>query len=209
MGRSQRQKKSQHVGRALAKTSEEIASEKLNESEKVKPTRYYFFWQKGSPFSQWHPCRYELNNVAYCCAEQGMMHGKAELFKDHEAAEKILSTNDPGLMKSLGRAVRSFDDKKWRQNRERIVYENSLAKFTQNPHLLESLMNTEGLLVEASPYDRIWGIGLSEAKARNLPDEKWRGLNLLGKILTQVRDEIKSGMHDELIAASVDQASEI
>lgn len=126
-----------------------------------------------------------------------MMHGKALLFEDHEIAAKILQTTSPRTMKALGRKVRGFNDKVWTKNRERIVYENSMAKFTQNPHLLQGLLNTNGLLVEASPYDAIWGIGLAEASARNMPHKQWPGLNLLGKILTQVRDDILASVEAE------------
>ena len=161
--------------------------------------QFHFFWKSGSPFSQWHTSQYELNGFLYSCAEQGMMHGKALLFEDYETAAKILQTPSPRAMKALGRKVRNFDEKVWKKNRERIVFENSVAKFTQNPGMLKALMNTNGLLVEASPSDAIWGIGLVEANARNMCHKNWPGLNLLGKILTQVREAIRAGIYDELL----------
>lgn len=152
---------------------------------------YVFFWRKGSCFSQWHPSKYELNGYEYTTAEQGMMHGKALLFEDNETAAQILATNDPRKIKQLGRLVRGFKDIVWKKNREMIVYHNNMAKFTQNEIMKDVLMATRGaLLVEASPSDRIWGIGLREADAKRTSPNKWKGLNLLGKILTKVREDI-------------------
>ena len=172
------------------------ATEHDKEDEK---TRFHFFWETESPFSQWHRSRYTLNGFSYSCAEQGMMHGKALLFDDQEVAALVLQTNNPRKIKSLGRKVQGFDEKVWEQNRWKIVYENSVAKFTQNAHMRKALLSTQPncLLVEASPSDRIWGIGLVEAEARQLPPSQWKGLNLLGQILTQVRDEIATGMHND------------
>jgi ribA/ribD-fused uncharacterized protein len=118
------------------------------------------------------------------------MHGKALLFGNKAIASQILATNDPRTMKALGRKVQHFNEKGWKRNRETIVYNNIMAKFSQNLNLHDALLNTSGLLVEASPSDTMWGIGLHERAARNIPEEKWHGLNLLGKILTQVRDDI-------------------
>jgi ribA/ribD-fused uncharacterized protein len=161
-----------------------------NKIPKMENQKYHFFWQKGSPFSQWHSSAYTLNGYTYSTAEQGMMHGKALLFGDKAIASQILATNDPRTIKALGRKVKPFNEKAWKRNREAIVYNNSMAKCSKNLHLRDALLNTSGLLVEASPSDTIWGIGLHEKAARNIPEEKWQGLNLLGKILTRVRDDI-------------------
>lgn len=184
---------------APAESAEDI--EQRNEAaDGQQLDKFHFFWKSGSPFSQWHPSKYTLNGVEYSCAEQGMMHGKALLFEDEEVSAQILETTSPREMKALGRLVRFFEPKIWNQHRVRIVYDNTVAKFTQNPHLLQALLNTQGLLVEASPSDAIWGIGLAESNARKMSPERWPGLNLLGRILTQVRDEIREGFHDVLIA---------
>ena len=119
------------------------------------------------------------------------MHGKATLFGDEDVADQILKTDDPRAIKSLGRKVRGFHEKQWKKQREMIVYRNNVAKFTQNELLMEALLATRGLLVEASPSDQIWGIGMHENDAKRVPEEKWKGLNLLGKILTRVREEIR------------------
>jgi ribA/ribD-fused uncharacterized protein len=127
----------------------------------------------------------------FVCTEQYMMHGKAVLFGDTEVAERILAATAPKTHKALGRKVRGFDEQVWKRERERIVYEGNHAKFTQNARLLELLLATAGTeLVEASPLDRIWGVGLSAEDPRIQDPSQWRGLNLLGKVLTRLRDEL-------------------
>ncbi len=155
-------------------------------------SKYEFFWRSESPFSQFFSCQYILNQKEFNCAEQGMMYGKAVLFKDHEIAKKILECDDPTKMKKLGRIVKNFDQETWEQNRETIVYENNMAKFSQNPYLKEALFATgDRKLVEASPFDTIWGIGLGKDNPKAQSSKTWRGLNLLGKILTRVKHDLK------------------
>mmetsp|Transcript_12181 Transcript_12181/g.26870 ORF Transcript_12181/g.26870 Transcript_12181/m.26870 type:complete len:169 (-) Transcript_12181:181-687(-) len=159
-------------------------------------------------FSQWHMSTYTMNGVDYVCCEQGMMHGKALLFGDFDTARLILKTNSPRKMKSLGRKVKRFSEEEWNKNRIDIVYRNNVAQFTQNENMRKALLETNGALVEASPLDRIWGIGLCEADARETTPSEWKGLNLLGHVLTRVRDEIQAGVHDELIEEGSDQTVE-
>lgn len=152
---------------------------------------FTFFWRPDSPFSQWHPCAFVVDGVGFTCAEQFMMHGKARLFADAEIAAEILATPDPRTHKALGRKVRGFDDRRWKAAREGIVYAGSRAKFTQNPALRAALLATAGTrLVEASPMDRIWGIGMASSNPAAIDPTKWRGLNLLGAILTRLRDDL-------------------
>ena len=152
---------------------------------------FTFFRRPDSPFSQWHPSAFVVDGVAFACAEQFMMHGKARLFDDAEVAAEILATPDPRAHKALGRKVRGFDDRRWKAAREDIVYAGSRAKFTQNPALRAALLATVGTrLVEASPMDRIWGIGLASSSPAATDPTRWRGLNLLGAILTRLRDEL-------------------
>ena len=153
--------------------------------------RFTFFFRPEAPFSQWHPARFELAGHVFGCAEQYMMYGKAILFGDAEAAAAILEAGSPKQQKALGRKVRGFDDRIWKGNREAIVGDGSRAKFTQNAALREALIETAGTeLVEASPFDRIWGIGLAASDPRAEDPARWRGQNLLGKILTRLRDEL-------------------
>ena len=152
---------------------------------------YTFFFGPESPFSQWHWSEFMVGEQVFVCAEQFMMHGKAILFGDTEVAAELFTKSHPRDHKALGRKVKGFDDKIWKREREGIVMAGNRAKFTQNPALLDALMATRGTeLVEASPYDKIWGIGLAASDPRANDATKWKGQNLLGKILTKLRDEL-------------------
>jgi ribA/ribD-fused uncharacterized protein len=150
-----------------------------------------FFFRPESPFSQWYPARFVVGGITFGCAEQFMMHGKALLFGDHEAAARILDAPSPRAHKAIGRTVRGFVEATWAAAREGIVYTGSRAKFTQNEDLRRALLATrKTLLVEASPFDRIWGVGLAADNPRIDDPRNWRGKNLLGYILTRLRDEL-------------------
>lgn len=153
---------------------------------------YCFFWRSGSPFSNFHPAEYEYDGNVFTCSEQGFMHSKAVLFGDHAIAEEILKTTSPMKIKQLGRQVRGFKEKTWKNARVDIMYQHCFAKFAQNEHLKEALMRTKDkAMVEASPSDAVWGIGLNEDKARRRAPETWRGQNLLGQVLDRVREELR------------------
>jgi ribA/ribD-fused uncharacterized protein len=152
---------------------------------------YTFFFTESSPFSQWYRCSFSVDAITFNCAEQFMMHGKAKLFDDADTAAKILAADHPRDHKALGRKVKDFDDAAWKRAREAIVLDGNRAKFTQNPELREALLATRGTtLVEASPYDKIWGIGLAATDPRAQDPTQWKGQNLLGQILTRLRDEL-------------------
>jgi ribA/ribD-fused uncharacterized protein len=152
---------------------------------------YTFFFGEASPFSQFHRCVFSAAELTFMCAEQYMMHGKAILFGDREIAEQILVATQPKAQKALGRKVRNFDDVIWKKNRESIVLAGNRLKFTQNADLKTALLATRGTtLVEASPRDRIWGIGMGANDPRAQNEATWRGQNLLGKILTMLREEL-------------------
>ncbi|HEY4177538.1 MAG TPA: NADAR family protein [Kofleriaceae bacterium] len=152
---------------------------------------FTFFFTEAHPFSQWYPCAFTVDGDTFNCAEQFMMHGKAMLFGDAETAKKILAAGHPKQQKALGRKVTPFDDVKWKASRLAIVKAGSRAKYTQNKDLLDKLLATKGTtLVEASPFDRIWGIGMAASNPLATDPTKWRGQNLLGKILTELRDEL-------------------
>ena len=155
---------------------------------------FTFFFTEASPFSQWYRCSFTAGANKFNCAEQYMMHGKALLFDDAAAAAKILAADHPREHKALGRKVKGFVDTTWKREREAIVRAGNHAKFTQNPTLRELLLATKGTtLVEASPFDKIWGIGLAASDARAQDPQQWKGQNLLGKILTALRDELIAG----------------
>jgi len=152
--------------------------------------RFTFFWQ--GPFSQWYPSRFEVDGVTYSHAEQYMMAEKARLFGDGEVLRMILSAKTPKEQKAMGRKVRGFDESLWNSMAKEIVKRGNIAKFSQNPDLLEKLLSTDGTtLVEASPYDTIWGIGLRADDPLAEDRATWRGSNWLGEILTEVREELR------------------
>lgn len=156
--------------------------------------KYTFFWKDASPFSQWHKAGFTIDGVHYKTAEHWMMWKKAMQFGDALKAEEILQAKHPKDAKQKGREVAGFDSYEWGQSCKRFVYEGNYAKFTQNPALLQVLIGTgDTLLVEASPYDKIWGIGLDEETARRTPASKWPGTNWLGEILTTLRDDLVVG----------------
>jgi len=155
--------------------------------------RHVFFFGKQDVFSQWHPCLFEMDGINFNCSEQAMMYYKALVFKDEESVKKILLSKNPKDQKALGRKVKNFDKGAWDKEKIKVVTIVNYAKFSQNPILKQKLMETgDRILVEASPYDRIWGIGLG-VSADGIDDPKnWKGKNLLGKSLVSVRSMIRS-----------------
>lgn len=157
----------------------------------MKNEEFVFFWGNESPFSNWHKIDFEVDGIHFNCSEQYMMYHKALLFDDVEIASQILQTKSQGKQKALGREVHNFDAQVWEDNCKRIVYNACRNKFLQNENILKYLLKTKGkTLVEASPVDAIWGIGLAENDPRALDRHQWRGKNWLGEVLTQLRDDL-------------------
>ncbi len=153
--------------------------------------KFTFFYRTKHPFSQWYPCSFIIDGIQFNCTEQFMMFSKAKLFANESIAEKILELKEPREQKALGREVKNFDEAVWNKEAKSIVYKGNFAKFTQNENLKILLLKTAGTtLVEASPSDIIWGIGLPEDHPDRFDKTKWRGKNWLGEVLTQVRDDI-------------------
>ena len=146
-------------------------------------------------FSQFYPCKFTLDGITFNCAEQWMMYQKAMLFTGNEKlAEQILAHTDPAKIKACGRKVKDFNGAVWDGLRELIVHKGNLAKFSQNKELAKVLVNTgNAILVEASANDSIWGVGLDASNPDIYDQDKWQGLNLLGKVLMNVRDSIATG----------------
>ena len=141
--------------------------------------------------SQWTTCEFEVDGETYNCAEQYMMAEKARIFGDEETREKIMKETQADKIKELGREVKGFDPEVWNQHKFNVVVKGNLAKFGQNPPLLEFLKKTgSAVLVEASPYDNVWGIGMKEGDKDIEDAEKWFGINLLGFALMVVRDQL-------------------
>lgn len=151
--------------------------------------RFFLFW--GAWPSQWFKADFTLGGITYNCCEQYMMAEKARVFGDLETCGKILGTRNPRDQKALGRKVRNFDADTWNDVCRGIVYAANLAKFEQNSDLARLLLDTGSrTIVEASPTDRIWGIGLASSDPRAQDPAQWQGTNWLGVALMQVRDEL-------------------
>ena len=151
--------------------------------------RFTFFW--SGPFSQWFKSSFTLEGQRYVTAEQYMMAEKARLFGDVEIRDAILATDNARKQKALGREVRGFEPARWNAAARDIVYRGNRAKFLANPKLLEQLLGTTGTtIVEASPDDRIWGIGLAEDDPAASDRSNWQGTNWLGEVLTRLRDDL-------------------
>jgi ribA/ribD-fused uncharacterized protein len=152
----------------------------------------------GGPFSQWNrgfPYQFEVDGINYNCAEQYMMAEKARLFGDKEVEKQIMAASHPRDQKAIGRLVKNFDADRWNLVARNIVYEGSYAKFTQNEGLKMELLETEGTtLVEASPYDAVWGVKLAQDNPDCHDRSKWKGTNWLGEVLDRVRCDIKAGV---------------
>jgi len=163
-----------------------------------KTSGYVLFWgcgpsgyvQKGC-FSQWWKCSFEIGGRTFTSAEQYMMYMKAVTFRDPESADAIMGATSPKEIKALGRGVRNFDPAMWDKVKYGIVVDGNMAKFSQNPSLKEFLLSTgDAVIAEASPKDRVWGIGLGEENPKARDMKYWRGQNLLGKALMEVRERL-------------------
>ena len=160
-----------------------------NECQNGTTYSFLFFWGHTSPpdgginqscLSQWWMQDFEVNGVNYLCAEQYMMAEKARLFDDAKMLKNIMRTTSPKEMKAFGRAIHNFEKDVWDVNCVQIVKDAANAKFSQNPELLAYLLGTKNcILVEASPMDKIWGIGMGKDNPDSKNPLKWRGLNLL------------------------------
>jgi ribA/ribD-fused uncharacterized protein len=157
---------------------------------------FTFFYGSSEPFSNWFKAAFVeadevLGRLTFPTSEHYMMYRKALHFGDTGVAAQILKTADPRKAKRLGRQVAGFVAEEWNQVARTYVYQGCKLKFTQNPKPYDALVATKGTqLVEASPTDRIWGVGLAEQDDRILDPGNWRGANWLGQVLTVLRDDL-------------------
>lgn len=166
-----------------------------------RPVDFLFFWghqpsKDGSIIktcmSQWWPADFEEDGLVYKTAEHYMMAGKAKVFNDTGMIEKIIACETPKEAKAFGRGVKNFDAAVWDQHKYRIVIRANVLKFSQHPELKAFLLGTgNSVIVEASPRDLIWGIGLGEHNPKSQNPNTWRGRNLLGFALMEARDELR------------------
>ena len=138
-----------------------VQSNAFSGEEIVLHPEFVFFWKPQNALGQWTDSEFQVDGILYSCAEQFMMAEKARLFGSDLIREKIIATQSPREHKKLGRQVAGFDQAIWEACREEIVFQGNMAKFQQNKELLKELLDTgDRTLVEASPFDKIWGIGL-------------------------------------------------
>ena len=158
---------------------------------RITNTHVYFY---GGPFSNWATSPFILpdGNITVHNAEQAFMFCKAVFFKDQDIAYQIILETNPKKAKKLGREIKGYDDKKWEKQRfYEMVYVN-IHKYSQNKAFGTALIETKDrVLVEASPYDKIWGVGLDENNDLILDHKNWKGQNLLGKALMEVREKLR------------------
>ena len=170
----------------------------------MENNNFIFFWGHTAKkvnkacFSQWYVAPFEIDGNRYICAEQYMMHQKALLFDNTEIAQKIMETEDPSAHKALGREITGFIEEIWNQHKYQFVLEANLAKFSQNEPLKEFILSTGSkILVEASPFDKIWGIGMSASDENITNPSLWEGQNLLGIALMEVRETLRQSQEPQ------------
>ena len=152
---------------------------------------YRFFWGGDEPCSNFYPAKFTYKGINFVCSEQAYMWEKALWFGDFDMASKILVLPTPGQHKKAGRLVKNFDDALWSLVKEEVMYMVVLEKFRQNEELKTGLLNTgDSILVEDSPYDAVWGIGMRRFDVGVTDPSNWKGKNLLGKVLMKVRDKL-------------------
>ncbi|WP_329258664.1 NADAR family protein [Streptomyces sp. NBC_01478] len=193
------------TGKLAAGAAEKIDSQEalIREVRTGARVKYLHFWGHrprpdgrvgASCLSQWWPSPFTVDGVTYGTAEHWMMAGKARLFGDAEALARVLAAGHPSQAKKAGRLVRGFDEEIWTRERFGIVVEGSVHKFAADEELRAFLLGTgERVLVEASPVDRVWGIGLAADDAAAEDPERWRGPNLLGFALMAARERLREG----------------
>jgi len=174
-------------------------TDKVDQGETV---HYIFFWGHANKtrerigkfiFSQWYPAAFIVDDIEYKTAEHWMMARKAQLFSDDEIFQRIIKADKPGEVKELGRKIKGFDELMWNAFKFEIVIAGNIHKFNQNKPLLDFLLGTGShVIVEASPTDRVWGIGLSQDAAAVDDPYSWNGENLLGFALMEARNFLRT-----------------
>lgn len=151
-------------------------------------SNFHFFY--GGPLSQWASSPFTINGIRYKTAEAYMMWFKDQVFGG-KLEQQILAAEHPADAKRLGRSIEGFNPKIWNAVAKQGVFRGNMAKFTQNPGYLARLMETgDTEIVEASPTDTVWGIGLDEHDPARLDKANWRGTNWLGEVLMEVRETL-------------------
>jgi ribA/ribD-fused uncharacterized protein len=175
----------------------------LKEKEKMKTWELetetgVYFW--GGILSNWAKIGFtaqaEIDGAfeRYNTSEQYMMRVKADLFKDADAATRVMATSDPRKQKAIGRSIQGYSDAVWDGAARDLTYPGVYAKFEQNAKERDLLLSTcDKIIVEASPLDTKWGVGLEHLDERIFDKSQWRGTNWLGHMLMRARDDLRAG----------------
>lgn len=164
----------------------------MNTDEKFYENENGVYFKSSWP-SQWFQVNFVIDDITYTCCEKYMMAEKARFFDDKESEVLIMGTDEPKEQKNYGRAVKNFNEDAWNVVADMIVYRANLAKFSQNEDLRRKLLSTgDKIIVECSPYDKIWGNGLSITDTLNTHPDSWNGTNRLGKAIMKVREYLRT-----------------
>ena len=148
--------------------------------------------EENGYLSNWYPVKFTYSGNSFSSTEQFMMYEKAKLFGDTEIMDQVLKEHRPEIIKRLGRKVKNFNEESWNKKRYNIVYVGNLEKFSQNQELKDMLLSTgDSILAECAVKDKTWGIGISMTNTKRFEPTQWKGDNLLGKVLMEVRETLR------------------
>ena len=181
------------VPEQLAALRSEAERSAVPRREVVSMDRVFFhlITEENGYLSNWYPSSFEIEGVKFSCVEQYLMYKKATLFEDTVIAKRILETEEPAIIKKLGREVRNYKDAVWSRERYFVCLNALRAKFSQNRDLREQLLDTSGRFAECAVNDHVWGIGLAMNDPGRFTLSNWKGQNLLGAALGQVYSELE------------------
>ncbi len=161
----------------------------MKKKEYRETDTHVYFWR--GEFSNWYPCIFRYEDHTFYNSEQAFMWVKAKFFDDDEIAKQLLVETNPQYAKALGRKVKNFNDEMWAVASFPAMIAVNYAKWSSSHFMMDTILSTNPkILVEASPYDKIWGVGLRQDDDLILDKNNWKGMNLLGKALMNVRKEI-------------------
>lgn len=179
------------------------------------PVTFLYFWSHrprrpgqldGACLSQWYPAPFTVDGVRYATAEHWMVAERARLFGDEACLEALLATDDPAAAKALGRTVVGYDEKRWIAKSYEAAVQGCVHKFRADPALHRFLVSTAPrVLVEASPKDRVWGIGLGKAHRDSKDPRRWKGQNLLGFALMEARDALTADVPERVVVEASEE----
>ena len=148
----------------------------------------YYFWGGSNPLSNFHKCDFQENDVSFTSVEQYFVYKKAHHFSDEVAKQKVLTLQDPVQIKRT--MIKGYDKAQWAPMSERVMEQGLSLKFHQDEGMKKALLATEHReLIEASPYDSMWGIGIG-LHSESLTDKTKWGSNRLGKLLMEIRERL-------------------